>query len=331
MNHSLDITTVQPSAAAPEVIPPGPSGSLGIMIEAQLGRVEWRTTTKGFCKCPGEHLHTTRTGAKDCAVFLNSVPTVYCLHQNCKEIVAEASRALRRSINSGVIYRGQKSVPASSGIRYAKQSQEVLAARSVASLPQILENYSWALQSIKNDSLANLDAMPPEDWSHLIISLFQSGDNIWIGEPYSSGDPKHLVNFGYKAKWLRTQIRGYHFICPSTFRPGTFERKNENVWFRRFLVVESDVLGKDEVGSIFRWLREAVGMSLKAVVDTAGKSLHGWFVFPPEDVFAELKIVLPQLKCDPGMFGASQPCRLPGVRRNGKMQSLIYLNPTPQL
>lgn len=93
---------------------------------------------------------------------------------------------------------------------------------------------------------------------------------------------------------------------------------------QRYLVVESDSLTKDQVGAIFRWLDQAVDLSLRAVVDTAGKSLHGWFEFPTPDALTELKIMLPALGCDSKMFGSSQPCRLPGGLRNGHIQKLIY-------
>ena len=64
-----------------------------------------------------------------------------------------------------------------------------------------------------------------------------------------------------------------------------------------------------------------------AVVDTAGKSLHGWFDFTDcEPVLDELRLVLPALKCDPKLFTASQPVRLPGAERDGKMQRLVYLS-----
>jgi hypothetical protein len=95
---------------------------------------------------------------------------------------------------------------------------------------------------------------------------------------------------------------------------------------RRFLVVESDILKKNEVGAVFRWLRESCGLKLVAVIDTAGKSLHGWFDFVScEPVLDELRLVLPSLKCDPKLFTASQPVRLPGAERDGNLQRLVYL------
>jgi hypothetical protein len=95
---------------------------------------------------------------------------------------------------------------------------------------------------------------------------------------------------------------------------------------RRFLVVESDTLAKDQVGAVFKWLRDKVGLDLVAIVDTAGKSLHGWFRYPAHEFeVEELKLVLPALQCDPKLFTPSQPVRLPGALRDGKRQKLVYL------
>ena len=77
---------------------------------------------------------------------------------------------------------------------------------------------------------------------------------------------------------------------------------------------------------MFKWLKNLVQLKLCAIVDTAGKSLHAWFEYPTEDTVNELRIVLPELGCDPKLFTPSQPVRLPGAERDGKMQRLVYLD-----
>jgi len=72
-------------------------------------------------------------------------------------------------------------------------------------------------------------------------------------------------------------------------------------------------------------LKEEVKLNLRAIVDTAGKSLHGWFDYPADEIVADLKLVLPQLGCDPKLFTASQPVRLPGAVRNANYQRLVWL------
>ena len=78
--------------------------------------------------------------------------------------------------------------------------------------------------------------------------------------------------------------------------------------------------------SVTGWCRNF--MSLRAVVDTGGKSLHAWFDFPPDSALSELRIILPELGCDPAMFKAAQPCRIAGGWRQEKQrwQRFIWLN-----
>jgi hypothetical protein len=63
-----------------------------------LGAIQWTDDTTGFCKCPGEHLHTTTNAAKDCKVMLDGVPTIKCFHDSCAGIVAGANHELRSQI-----------------------------------------------------------------------------------------------------------------------------------------------------------------------------------------------------------------------------------------
>ena len=56
-----------------------------------VGSADWKSEVSGFCKCPGEALHTHRTGKKDCRVCVDGAPTIYCFHSSCAPAVAEAS------------------------------------------------------------------------------------------------------------------------------------------------------------------------------------------------------------------------------------------------
>jgi len=67
-----------------------------------------------------------------------------------------------------------------------------------------------------------------------------------------------------------------NYTCGSSFKPGCHSRSNENLNGHRFLVIESDTLARDEVGAIFAYLNRRLHFSLHAIIDTAGKSLHGW-------------------------------------------------------
>jgi hypothetical protein len=87
------VASVQ-TLAAPSVIQPSTRAQVA---EKLLGVIQW-TDEGGFCKCPGEHLHTSANGAKDCMVMLDSVPTIKCFHDSCAGMVNGANHELRSQI-----------------------------------------------------------------------------------------------------------------------------------------------------------------------------------------------------------------------------------------
>jgi hypothetical protein len=195
---------------------------------------------------------------------------------------------------------------------------------------EILAKYPWNYQDILNDERGKVGESPGIHHFYILF-LFDDDDVVWIGRDVKdSGSPRHVWRFRPVTEWYQSYACPGAFICPSTFKPGVYSRTTENVVARKYLVVESDLLSRDEVGSIFRWM-ESQGYILRAVVDTAGKSLHGWFDYPDPKIIPSLKRELTALKCDPKMFGASQPCRLPGSLRDGKFQRLIYFNNSKSL
>ena len=185
--------------------------------------------------------------------------------------------------------------------------------------------FPWPYDQIIKDSPVALKANVADHWK-LLLNLFHQEDVVWIGEKTDSGQPKHADNFKRVQNWLKGQTVPGPLTCPVAFKTGSHSRSSEQVLTRRFLVVESDTLDKNQVGAVFRWIHTQVKLPLRAIVDTAGKSLHGWFDFPRPDIEDELRAVLPALGCDVGMFRSSQPCRMPSFeRQEGKFQRLIYL------
>jgi len=41
-----------------------------------VGTIDWQTEVSGFCRCPGEALHTQQNGKKDCRVSVARAPTM---------------------------------------------------------------------------------------------------------------------------------------------------------------------------------------------------------------------------------------------------------------
>lgn len=292
--------------------------------EVLLGTIKWTTDDKGYCRCPGEHKHSSKSGNRECIVYLNGAPTIFCLHQSCVEDVQSANMELRQAIGSGRLPENAKKHELQQHAR-EQQKRIQLEQRSRSSLKQILEKHSWPTEAIVKNSPKKPQTQPQDQWKD-IVSLFKENDAVWIGERYDSGSEENKAHFKTVSEWLATTKVVGTLTCPATFKTGSFSRSNTSVLHRRFLVVESDILSKEQVGAVFRWLRDEVGLTLRAVVDTAGKSLHGWFDFPKKTVLEQLEIILPQLGCDPGLFRESQPCRIPGALRDGRYQTLLYLD-----
>lgn len=68
------------------------------IAEAVLGNIAWKTQFEGYCDCPGKIKHTTRDAEKDCHVYLDKVPTIFCFHRRCYAQVKLANERLRSDI-----------------------------------------------------------------------------------------------------------------------------------------------------------------------------------------------------------------------------------------
>ncbi len=297
------------------------------IAERQLGRVDWENDTIGFVLCPGASRHTTPTSRRATQLFLDRIPGIHCVHTSCAQEVAIANRKLRSEIGK-TEGRGPQSGDPAARRQFAEKSklhrqQAAIQVAATLSRESILTDYNWPPSDIWESSPVRLTDDPANDWRHL-LGIFPPDDVVWIGNTYDSG-PGFERHFRTARSWLTEGSAPGPFVSPSTFASGTNSRSNANVHARPFLVVESDVLPKDAIGAVFQWCR--LFMRLRAVVDTGGKSLHGWFRFPSDPtVFEQLKTILPALGCDSALFKPSQPVRLPGYPRDDKVQSLLYLD-----
>jgi hypothetical protein len=185
-----------------------------------------------------------------------------------------------------------------------------------------LAHYKWDPADMFEQSPVRIGDAPSDQYKTL-LSLFKPDDIVWIGAVKDSGN--HPQNFRAASEWLEMSEPVGQFITGSAFKSGTISRANENVEARRFLVVESDELSKAEIGAVFQLMRDLFKMRLYAVVDTAGKSLHGWFdPMPNPEWEKQLKAFLVPMGCDPATFKPSQPVRVAGAMREEKTQSLLW-------
>lgn len=315
-----------------------------------VGGVDWQSAVSGFCRCPGESLHTHKTGKKDCRVCVDGVPTIYCFHSSCAPAVADANKRLRRELGTpwtltlpdgqvlragDVVQAGGRILPREVVIARAQAEGrdageqlilETTVAMAARFRPELFEKFHWPFAQILEDSPLLVAERDPEDQFRTWLRLWPANSIVWIGDVYSSGLPRHATHFRPVAEWYQIGPAMGNFTCGAAFKPGTFSRSNENIEGQRYLVVESDTLAKDEIGAVFAYMNHRLRYNLHAIIDTAGKSLHGWFDAPPNKTMENrLKAGLTAFGCDPKLFTYSQPVRVPGAFRNGKLQRIVWL------
>lgn len=316
-----------------------------------LGVVEWQTEVSGFCRCPGEAVHTSATGKRDCRVNVDGAPTIFCFHASCAPAVAEANRRLRREIGAspweirlpgghvlrsgdvlqtgGLVLRREVIQARARADGWSGEERlviEVVRVMAERFKPELFDVFRWEFPDVIADSPLRVSERDAEDQFRTWLKLWPAHCHVWIGDVYSSGRPEHRTHFRPIADWYQIGPVLGNYTCGSSFKPGSYRRSNENLNGQRFLVVESDTLSKNEVGAVFAYLRRRLHYRLHCVIDTAGKSLHGWFDAPRTRILEErLKAGLQVFGCDPKVFTYSQPVRVPGAWRDGKLQRLIWL------
>lgn len=135
----------------------------------------------------------------------------------------------------------------------------------------------------------------------------------------------------------RGQMAEMQFIVPnpmSSERGLTQEGKEShrclnNTGSRRYLVIEQDIGTRDEQAAILAHL--ATLGPLVMIVDSGGKSIHGWFACldrAEEQQRAFMKHAV-SLGADPATWTRCQFVRMPGGQRDGgALQRVLFFNPS---
>ena len=293
------------------------------ICEHFLGEIDWRGLD-GYCKCPGEHLHTHATGKKDCKIYTSGkIPSVTCFHDKCFDAVQAANKEIR---NVWSLY--QPELPPEEVAAYKERAakKKMLIEKARQSLPDILKRFAWTMDDMARECPSLAEETNTQQW-HKFLELYDDNDVLWVGDPESTGSSIHAARFRRVVEWKYTPEPVGQFTCPSVFKRGVWSRSNANVVSTPYLVLECDaVLGEcktdeDKVanmnacGAIFRWLREAVGLDLRQVVTSGNKSLHAWVRMPTEAILEDLKVILPELGVDRISFKPAQPMRVAGGTR----------------
>jgi hypothetical protein len=239
-----------------------------------------------YCTCPGEAKHTHSTGERDCKLYGidDGVPTIYCAHKSCKEEITEANHRFRAATGKAecITHRnhGSSSIPATweppsrtKALALIDIEAEQSAIDAAAAIPEIVDGFGWDF----SDS-ATIPSDPTSQYE-AFLDLWKPDDWLWIGDNKWSG-PWCNYAFATAAQW-RGRGPSEQGVQTSfcSYKPGSLERANANVLRRPFLVFEIDTHVKYIQAAIINWIRSPLGLGLplRMVCDTGGKSLHAWF------------------------------------------------------
>lgn len=196
------------------------------------------------------------------------------------------------------------------------------------------------LNELWERSPRRLDCSPAQELERLLSTLYAPDEFLYLGEPKEAGIPgDNIRQVSHWLDFLRGGgTPGPHIIPnPLTGRDGltkdgvkTF-RGDSCIADWRFLVCEFDGLPKEQQAAF--WL--AAGFPVAVVLDTGGKSLHGWIRVDCADAsewerevekYIFPRILVP-LGADSACKNESRMSRTPGVQRGDQWQRLLYLDP----
>jgi hypothetical protein len=274
-----------------------------------------------FITCPFEDQHSTSTGSRDALFYYDYFPHIHCVHSfhNGKNdelaalndhLVFLALGTFRRPRIPG---RTEFDVPLVKPTKRAWKASEDLEKTIKKFLPRAR-------------TLAPVN-LGPIQW---LRKLYELEDIIWIGTEFSSGPRYGPGHFKPLKDWKVADLKpGWCFTTGCTFKPGTVSRAIPNVLERKFLILESDVLDYEKTRATLAWAEIELGLTLRSIVYSGKKSLHGWFDSPDEGWIAGHKKLLIAMGFDPKVLTLGQPVRLASVWRQTtlgtKLQSVLYI------
>jgi len=342
---------------------PRPSGgkTRQSLAEAALGVIDWVEPELGYCRCPGEASHSTRSGARDCRVHLAGAIWIDCFHGSCTGIREDVSRDLRRQ--AWAAERGTMALPSRAdlgdGVAAPPRGERTRVgdlAINQAAVNRLLSTGP----AVDREFIRRRSPIDPRGVSaaSFIGQVYRPGERVLVlTSPFSQGDfgvrvdaggsvvcsrlgnkpaikpvPSELPTRGPEGVWyLAAPVSGQW--VPGPRRPdGTrkLSRRCEAVvtsW--RHVVLESDVLEEGQwLGVVAR-----LGLAIVALYTSGGKSVHALARIEAEgkaefDAWRQvlLHAVVP-LGADPAAITGVRLTRLPGCMRGDRLQRLLYLDP----
>lgn len=282
------------------------------IAENILGTIQWGNATTGYCPCPGAHLHSAPSRERDCRVCLDTtdghVPTVFCFHDSCREVIEDVNfrlrsalgrvdaqingHAVRQRFTTGVIVNAFETF-----LRACFEPNEIL---SIAP-GTLLEGQERAV---------------PEHAGVNILSRDQ-----WLERAKDKGGIERLFS-----------SRHGLFIRVNPVHPKS-GGSDKDVSAYRHTLIESDKLSKAEQERILR----ASGLPIAALIDSGGSSIHAWVRVDARDrkEFSQrrkrLWDALPEsFPIDQQNKNPSRFSRCPGGLRGDGVQKLLAVNVGPE-
>ena len=213
---------------------------------------------------------------------------------------------------------------------YSATSEEAREASSIPWPDPSLEAISRVITQTKPlFSLSPLDVT----CGQVLPALFDYDELVCVGYAQHDGITATLQE-------AMPNAERYQYIVPSPMSERSGRNQESEVSFRclantgprRFLVIENDAATKEEQARILSHLAQFLPLAL--VVDSAGKSLHGWFWASgiPESALRLFMEYAVHLGADPHTWVRCQWVRMPGGTRYGnevapKLQDVLYLHP----
>jgi len=265
------------------------------LVESVVDVVRWHDDY-AECVCPYGH--------KDAHLYLNgAIPYLHCLHERCRADVAEVNGQLRELAGANLSSQQWEAMFKPDKMEQARRKRLALIRAQARNrlLPSLLKK---GKPVTRDDWLARspfpLAGDVRDDWSLFIRALYQQrdpakpddwqnqSDLLWVGELWESGKPEYRRCFKRVHEWLRYPGCPGSQICVAPFNDNCSYRgqylsdtwRRSKHWARLcpYYVAESDMLEVERFGIVVEYLQRF--STLRAIVDTAGKSFHAWFDVP---------------------------------------------------
>lgn len=241
----------------------------------------------------------------------------------------------RKRIDHAAILRAQEAVKADK----ERITQAIVDARPGLLAPHLSNDWKYDLWEASEIRIPH----DLDEQAHLVARhLFHPDEILWMGKVGDTSKPYHAAHFRPREEWMK-ETRLPPRMAPGVFRPGSYSRCGENITSAPFILIESDdIIGKkpetqeernenrQQCAALIGFMRERFSLTLRALIDTGGKSLHAWIDQPPPDELEAIQDVAEGLAIDPPVITAfHNPLRLPGCVHEGTKQParLLYLNP----